>query len=356
MGTTRGFLAGAAVGAGAMYYFDPRMGNRRRAMAEDQLRRLSRQASCGCDAGFRDLGNRAQGMLHDLVQLVAHGQWPQRQRSERGRAGWTPAAKLIAATCGGALMANCLARRTPSAMLLGTLGFGMFVKAMDQGPSGIHIQRTLNIEAPVDRVYAFFSDPTNYPRISDSVANVEMFGDGRFAKDMLIAGVPYRFKERFCRCDENHVLESRSEPGSALAYFKQMVFEDAGGACTRLHLHFTYQPPGGAFGHAVATMLGIDPKTILGDLLMRAKFHLETGREPHDALARLQAKLKRQPQGGSEQSMQQSPTNVPQGPGAPMDDVRRPGMNEMTSPSPWPTSTEVLTSAEHAAQFPTPMD
>src|SRR5438045_2856973 len=224
MGTTRAFLAGTALGAGAVYFFDPRMGNRRRAMAEDQFRRLSRQAACGCDAGVRDLGNRVQGALHDFGQFVQHGEWPVRQRRGQ-RAGWSPAAKLIAATCGTALMANCLAKRTPSAILLGTLSFGLFARSMESGPTGVHIQRTMEINAPVDKVYEFFSHPENYPRISDCIANVELFGDGRFAKDMLIAGVPYRFEERFFRCEENRVLESRSEPGSAMCYCKQMGFE-----------------------------------------------------------------------------------------------------------------------------------
>ncbi len=351
MGTTKAFLAGTALGAGVMYFFDPRMGNRRRAMAEDQLRRLSRQAACGCDAGVRDLGNRAQGVLHDFGELVQHGQWPQRQRRGQ-RAGWSPAARLIAATCGGALMANCLAKRTPSAILLGTFGFGLFARSLENGPTGIHIQRTIEINAPVDKVYDFFSHPENYTRISDCVANVELFGDGRFAKDMLIAGVPYRFEERFFRCERNSVLESRSEPGSALSYCKQMMFEDASDGWTKLHLHFNYHPPGGALGHAFASMLGIDPKSILNDLLMRAKFFLETGREPHDAIGRSKAKAKaEQP----DREGQASDTSM-HGPGAPMEDVRRPGMSEFATQSPWPQSTDPHAAHEHVGQFPTPID
>jgi len=358
MGTTRAFLTGTAIGAGAMYYFDPRMGNRRRAAFEDQLRRISRQASCGCDAGMRDLGNRAQGVLHKFGQLIQHGEWPVRQR-RRERTGWTPAARLIAATCGGALMANCLAKRSPSAILLGTLGFGLFVRSMESGASGIHIQRTMQIEAPVDKVYDFFSHPENYPRISDCVTNVELFGDGRFAKEMLIAGVPYRFEERFFRCEENRALESRSEPGSALCYCKQLGFEEAGDGCTRLHLHFSYHPPGGALGHAFASALGIDPKTILNDLLMRAKFFLETGREPHDAIGRGKMKLMAEARGSNRPSSERAM----HGPGAPTDDVLRPGIRETGHPATWPPSSSWLpeqpeppVSHPASSQFPTPMD
>ena len=45
-----------------------------------------------------------------------------------------------------------------------------------------------------------------------SVTNVEVFGDGRFAKDMMIAGMPVRFEERFIRMEKDHLLETHSEP------------------------------------------------------------------------------------------------------------------------------------------------
>jgi uncharacterized membrane protein len=358
MGTTRAFLAGTAIGAGAMYFFDPRMGSRRRAMFEDQMRRLSRQASCGCDTGMRDLGNRTQGVLHDFGELVQHGRWPIRQHRGQ-RSGWSPAARLIAATCGGALMANCLARRTPGAILLGTLGFGLFARSMASGPKGIHIQRTIEIHAPVEKVYDFFWRPENYPRISDVIANVELFGNGRFAKDMLIAGVPYRFEERFYRCEKNHVLESRSEPDSAMRYCKQMIFEDVGDGWTRLHAHFNYHPPGGTLGHAFASVIGIDPKSILIDLLMRTKFYLETGREPHDALGRRKAKTTAdQPTDERQQG-----ERLMHGPGAPTDDVLRPSIRETGHPATWPPPANWLPESPEpplpqpsSAQFPTPMD
>jgi len=46
------------------------------------------------------------------------------------QANWAPGTRLIAATTGGLLMANCLARRTPSGLLMGTLGLALFTRAM----------------------------------------------------------------------------------------------------------------------------------------------------------------------------------------------------------------------------------
>jgi hypothetical protein len=43
---------------------------------------------------------------------------------------WSPTARLIAGTTGAALMINCLAKRTPPAIMFGTAGFVMFVRAL----------------------------------------------------------------------------------------------------------------------------------------------------------------------------------------------------------------------------------
>lgn len=43
---------------------------------------------------------------------------------------WAPTTRVVAGALGGALMINCLARRTPAAILLGTAGFGLMLRAM----------------------------------------------------------------------------------------------------------------------------------------------------------------------------------------------------------------------------------
>src|SRR5262249_18215101 len=191
--STKAFCTGAIFGAGAMYFFDPRMGNRRRIAIEDRLRRISRQTAEAIDAGCRDLENRGQGVAHAAGCLLESGVVDRRrpmrgnQRSSVGPSlKWAPGPRLLAAACGTALMANCLARRTPSAVLLGTLGFGLFTRALAGARRGVEVHKTIEIAAPADRVFHFFSHPENYLRISDLITQVEILGDGRFAKTMLI--------------------------------------------------------------------------------------------------------------------------------------------------------------------------
>jgi uncharacterized membrane protein len=341
----------------------------------DQLGHLSRRAAHGIDVGVRDLANRAKGTPYKLRSILpgSGGNGPRQQPSAtpRGRpigTGWPPAWRLLAAGAGTALMVNCLLRRTPAAALAGTFGFGIFTRAVTNKPvaealglSGpgyaVDVERTIEIDAPVNSVFDFFSHPENYLRISDSITQVEVLGDGRYAKDMLIAGIPVRFQERVITCEQNRLIETHSEPESMIRYCKQIRFQELAAGRTRVHLRFSYSPPAGVVGHVMATMIGCDADSLLIDLLMRAKFFLETGREPHDAVGRQRQGNCRQqsistaaesftPDG---QARGHAPTAVPGphrektlGPGSPMNDVWRPGVERATGEPAWPPSNPPL--------------
>jgi hypothetical protein len=55
------FVKGAAIGAGFMYFFDPIMGNRRRALVRGQLIHLANKTCDAADAKWRDVQNRMYG-------------------------------------------------------------------------------------------------------------------------------------------------------------------------------------------------------------------------------------------------------------------------------------------------------
>ena len=66
----------------------------------------------------------------------------------------------------------------------------------------------------------------------------------------------------------------------------EVRFEPNGDGGTRLGVRLAYVPPAGALGHAVAALLGADPKSEMDADLMRMKTMIETGRPPHDAARR----------------------------------------------------------------------
>jgi len=138
-----------------------------------------------------------------------------------------------------------------------------------------------------------------------------------------------------------------------MRFSKQLCFEATGDTRTRVHLHFSYSPPGGVIGHSIARVLGCDAKNVLTELLIRAKYFLETGREPHDAMCH-----KRRAAGNWKQALGASDSGppAPRGPGAPTEDVvraGRAGAGELRPPSPWPEATSAGPKpTETSGQFP----
>jgi hypothetical protein len=158
-----------------------------------------------------------------------------------------------------------------------------------------------------------------------------------------------------------------------MQFCKQLRFEELKDDRTRLHLRFRYRPLAGALGHAAASLLGVDPKSLLTDLLMRAKFFLETGREPHDAIGRgrhCQSAEKGHSDGkdqGAEKTNATSTSSdgsspsgsdsslpaVNRGPGAPAGDVHRPGVTASSAAGSWPATTPPTPQPSGAAgRFP----
>lgn len=78
--------------------------------------------------GVRSIDNQLDTQLGPDVDHHPNGRHS-RSNWDIAQETWAPATQLTAGTLGGALMLNCLMRRTPGAILLGTLGFGLFVRA-----------------------------------------------------------------------------------------------------------------------------------------------------------------------------------------------------------------------------------
>ncbi|HEX5445198.1 MAG TPA: BON domain-containing protein [Pirellulales bacterium] len=79
--------------------------------------------------GVQSVDNRLDTNLGPDVDHHQHNGRRSRSGWDIAQETWAPATQLTAGTIGGALMLNCLMRRTPGAILLGTLGFGLFLRA-----------------------------------------------------------------------------------------------------------------------------------------------------------------------------------------------------------------------------------
>jgi uncharacterized membrane protein len=358
------------LGAGLMYFLDPNLGRRRRALARDQVvSALSRVDDC-LDATVRDLTHRAEGLAASARSLFAAGRAPDEVLVERVRAkigryvshpgsievtahngrvmlrgpvlarevdrllsavaavpgvagvenrlevheqagnvpglqggrrrpgerpnlleeNWAPATRLIAGSVGFGLMANCLARRTPLAVLLGTAGFGLLLRSVTNasfdrllgvagGRRAVEVHKTITLAGPVERVFPFFARYDNFPRFMAHLREVRDLGGGRshwVAEGP--AGMPLSWDAVITRFEPNKLLAWRSAPGSAIANAGVIRFEPTPEGGTRVDLRFSYNPPGGVLGHFAAMLFGADAKSAMDEDLVRLKSLIEEGK------------------------------------------------------------------------------
>ena len=162
MGTRR-VLTSFGLGLGLMYYLDPKLGRRRRALLSEKFSGTLSQFNDTLDVALSDTGNRLGGLVsRGLSRLpivrAMENRLGEHDRTSLGAAArlwesnWPPAIRLAAGSVGAWLMGRCAARATPVNVLLGTLGFGLFAKAVanPSDKTAFHSQgETVESEEPV---------------------------------------------------------------------------------------------------------------------------------------------------------------------------------------------------------------
>jgi uncharacterized membrane protein len=242
-------------------------------------------------AGVRGVDNRL--VVHKEpgnVSALQGGRPRPGRRFELMQDNWSPAARLAVGGLGlilfvrggviGRLGGLALIARAASNVDFATLvGLG-------SPEDGIEVQKTICVNAPVDQVFAFWSDYQNFPRFMSNVRDVRVVDDRSHWVVAGPAGVPVEWTSEVVRSEPNSVIEWRSRPGSAVKQEGEVCFEPIEGG-TRVSVRLCYLPPAGALGHAVASLFGADPKSEMDADLMRMKSMIETGRTPHDAAQRV---------------------------------------------------------------------
>lgn len=285
MASTKTFFSGLTLGAGLVYFLDSERGALRRERLARSLgpvlseARRSLTAKLGeVPAGVLRYGSRV-GDLQGLegATLLSSG--------ARAVSGVTPAAALR--LVGAALALYGLVRRGAVGAMLRMLGTSLVVGGSGQGAMAgmglspvdrrraVDIQKTLHIDAPVDQVYAFWSNYENFPLFMSHVREVEDLGSGRSHWRVSgPGGVPIEWYAQLTQESPNEVIAWRSESGSMLENAGVIRFTQTGKG-TRVDLRFCYHPPAGGAGQAVAELLGSDPRTKLNEDLGRMKALLE---------------------------------------------------------------------------------
>ena len=213
-----------------------------------------------------------------------------RARDERmWRSRWSPTARVMAGASGLALIVYGLTKRgvmsrapTAAGALLMTraLGNRPVAEMAGVGPeAGIHIEKTMRILATAEDLYAFWADPENYPKVFSHIRSVQREGENSYRWEIVgPAGVPMSWTGAIVRREPNKLVEWRSEEGAAIENHGVIHIEPEGNGYTRVHLQMTYHPPAGLVGHAVAVLLGQDPRSMMETEFVRLKSIFEEGK------------------------------------------------------------------------------
>ena len=127
MSRTIALLTGAGLGAGMMFFLDPKRGRQRRVQIRDKMISLSHQLQDARDIVVRDARNRISGLAAGDLSILVGGKNSLRRNPLRGS--WSPTGRALVGAIGGALFLGGMMRKAPTACLLGTAGLGLIMEA-----------------------------------------------------------------------------------------------------------------------------------------------------------------------------------------------------------------------------------
>jgi uncharacterized membrane protein len=234
----------------------------------------------------------------DNVPGLQGGEPRSGERFELLQRKWSPAARFATGALGAGLTAYGAQRRDPIGLGLGLAGVALLARGasnvefmrlvgVGRGRHAVSIHKTINIAAPPETVYRFWTSYENFPRFMSHVREVRDLGNGR--SHWVVdgpAGVPVEWDAVVTQQIPNEVFAWKSDEGARIPNAGVARFERNADGSTRVHVRLSYEPPGGAVGHSLAWLVGADPKRQMDDDLVRMKTLIETGVPPRDAAQR----------------------------------------------------------------------
>ncbi len=235
-------------------------------------------------AGVREVVDRME--RHDTASSVPSLQGEGRRQRTR----WSPSAQVAASGAGTLLMAyGLLVKRGLTGMVLGAAGTALALRGTvnkpmpeimgKKGTRGVTVQKTILVHRPVHEVFDLWSRYDNFPLFMNHVRDVDLELGGRKSRWTVDgpAGTKVEFEAETIELEPDRVIGWRTLPDQPVEHEGRVRFEEAPDG-TRVHVQMAYRPPGGIVGHAIAHILGWDPKRRMDDDLVRMKALLEEGK------------------------------------------------------------------------------
>jgi hypothetical protein len=199
---------------------------------------------------------------------------------------WTPTQlsdrlRVLLGISGACLMYYGVRKRDLAGLLASGIGLGALVRAvtnldtvrlfeMTLHPK-VSLYRELEIDAPIEVAFNFWSHFENYPRFMSYVKAVQVNDQGGFTWTMEgPAGVPIRWDSQIKEMIPCQLISWESCPDALMINQGAISFRSLKKGCaTRLQVQLSYAPPGGALGWEAIRILGFDPRAkIDSDLLI----------------------------------------------------------------------------------------
>lgn len=242
---------------------------------------------------------KVRGVCSIVSELEAHGSadvpslqgGPARvgARPKVLRQTWAPSVRVGAAGLGALLSLVGLSRRGLGGLAATFAGAGLLARSITNLPTkrllgigagarAVDVHKTIHFAAPIDDVFALWTDVEAFPRVFEHVKDVRITGDGR--SHWVVsgpAGVPVRFDAEITRFEPGRVIGWKTFDHGAVEHAGIIHFEPEDDG-TRVDIQMTYNPAAGALGHAVASLFGVDPKHAMDADLVRLKSLLELGK------------------------------------------------------------------------------
>ena len=202
---------------------------------------------------------------------------------------WAPATRLLVGTLGGALALRGLRGHGVADTVLGLTGLGLLSRAatnldaarltgMEAGRRAVEVQKIATLNAPIDEVFAFWSNFENFPRFMSHLRQVTRTGAERSHWVAEVGGLQFAWDAELTGFEPEEVIAWRSIGDSPIRNAGRVRFQEEGPGRTRVDIRISYNPPAGAIGHAVATFFRMDPRSLMNDDLVRMRSLLEEGK------------------------------------------------------------------------------
>jgi uncharacterized membrane protein len=270
-------IAGVVVGAGAMYLLGPDRGARRRSLLRERGVDAGQKLRDRLAATARDSTDRVPGdeVLHEWM---------------RPRKNWAPATRLLVGSAGGIMALKGSRTRGVAGKAMRAVGLGLLARAasnipprhlggLGAGRRANEIEKTLLVMAPVDQVWELWSNFENFPRFMAHLREVSKIDEGR-SRWVAVgpAGVSVEWEAEVTDWVPEQFIGWTSVEGSSIETTGQVRFRPISSSETEIDVQLSYNPPAGAAGHAIAALMGTDPKRAMDEDLGRFKSLLEEGK------------------------------------------------------------------------------